>query len=75
MTEKLLDRCLSAAALILQQLPARHVSTPTGRGGKMEPLASAIAHAAEGGLEAAPASAAAAADLNSPADTTGQMQI
>jgi hypothetical protein len=41
----------------------------------MEPLGSAIAHGAEGGLEAAPSSAAAGADLNSPADTPGQMQI
>lgn len=41
----------------------------------MEPQGSAIAPNAEGGLEEAPASAAAAADLNSPADTTGQMQI
>jgi len=44
----------------------------------MEPLAFTIATAAEGGLEAAPSSAAAAAtaaDLNSPADNTGQMHI
>jgi len=61
--------------LIPQQLHARHVSTPTGHAGRMEPQGCAIDHAAEGGLEAAPSSAAAATDLNSPADTTGQMQI
>jgi len=61
--------------LIPQQRHARHVSTPTGHAGNMEPLGSDIAQAAVGGLEAAPSSAAAAADLNSPADTTGQMQI
>jgi hypothetical protein len=72
---KSLPCCLSSAALIPPLLPARHVSTPTRRGGSMEPLSSAIAHAAEFRLEAAPSSAVAAADLNSPADTTGQMQI
>ena len=44
----------------------------------MEPQSSDIAHAATGTLEAAPSDAAAAAaltDLNSPADTAGQMQI
>lgn len=75
MTKKLRFGCLSAASFIPQLLHARHVSTPTGRGGRMEPEHSAIAHAAEGGLEAAPSFAAAAADLNSPADTTGQIQI
>jgi len=75
MAEKLLDRCLSAAAHIPQQLHTRRASTSSGRGGRMEPLSSAIAHAAEGGLGAASSSAASAADLNSPADNTGQMQI
>jgi len=41
----------------------------------MEPQGCAIAPAAAGGLRGAPSAAAAAADLNSPADTTGQMQI
>jgi len=41
----------------------------------MEPQGSAIAHAAADGLEAAPSAAAAAADLNPPAGTAGQMQI
>ena len=66
---------LSGAALIPQQLHVRHVSTPTGHAGNMEPEGPAIAYAAEGGMEAAPSLAAAVADLNSPADTTGQMQI
>jgi hypothetical protein len=41
----------------------------------MEPQGAAIAHAAADGLEAAPSSSVAAADLNSTADTTGQKQI
>jgi hypothetical protein len=61
--------------LIPQQLHVRHVSTPIGHAGSMEPEGPAIAYAAEGGMEDAPSSAAVAADLNSPADTTGQMQM
>jgi hypothetical protein len=70
-------RCLglSSAALIPPERHARHVSTPTEQGGSMEPQGSAIAHAAAGGLAAALPAAAAAADLNSPAANTGQMQI
>ena len=41
----------------------------------MEPQGDAIAHAAGSGLDAAPSTAAAAADLNPPAGTAGQMQI
>ncbi len=66
---------LLPAALIPPQRAARHVSTPTGHAGSMEPQGSDIAHTAVGGLEAAAAAAAALADLNCAAANSGQMQI
>ncbi len=46
----------------------------TGRGGKMEPLGSAIAHAAEGGLETTPPLLQ-PLQIEFSCSTTGQLQI
>jgi len=74
MPEKLLD----SLPFILQQLHARHVSTPIGHAGSMEPHSPAVAQCATDGSHAAlpTAAAAAAADFSAaPAADAGQMHI